>query len=59
VKRQAIGLYDQDGVLRYAGGDRDDCLAYAELFALAPDTYSLIDLLHPAHRDGAESRRVA
>lgn len=48
MQRQAIGLYDQDGVLRYAGGDRDDCLAYAELFALAPESYSLADLLqHP------------
>ncbi len=36
-----LGLYDSDGVLRFAGRDREDCLAYAELFALEPDSYSL------------------
>ncbi|MBE9154529.1 MULTISPECIES: hypothetical protein [unclassified Cyanobium] len=36
-----LGLYDSQGVLRFAGRDRDDCLAYAELFALPEDSYSL------------------
>ena len=35
------GLYDDQGVLRFAGRDSDDCLAYAELFALDRATYSL------------------
>jgi hypothetical protein len=28
------GLYDNQGVLRFAGRDDADCLAYAELFGL-------------------------
>jgi hypothetical protein len=28
------GLYDDQGVLRFAGRDDADCLAYAELFGL-------------------------
>ena len=28
------GLYDNQGVLRFAGRDSADCLAYAELFGL-------------------------
>lgn len=36
-----VGLYDSQGVLRFAGRDRDDCLAYAELFSLPEESYSL------------------
>ena len=36
-----IGLYDQDGVLRIAGRDRDDCLAYAEFFGLEAGSFCL------------------
>ncbi len=36
-----LGLYDSQGVLRFAGRDRDDCLAYAELFSLPEESYSL------------------
>jgi hypothetical protein len=39
-----IGLYDQTGMLRFAGRDQADCLAYAELFALAEDSFSLESL---------------
>jgi hypothetical protein len=39
-----IGLYDSQGVLRFTGRDRADCLAYAELFGLGQDAYSLISL---------------
>jgi hypothetical protein len=28
------GLYDNQGVLRFAGRDHADCLSYAELFGL-------------------------
>ncbi|MGB5136680.1 MAG: hypothetical protein WBN89_16090 [Prochlorococcaceae cyanobacterium] len=36
-----MGLYDSHGVLRYAGRDLHDCLAYAELFGLEQAAYSL------------------
>ena len=37
-------LYDEQGVFRFAGQDSVDCLAYAELFDLQPDRYSLLEL---------------
>jgi hypothetical protein len=36
-----LGLYDQRGMLRYAGQARAECLAYAELFALPEGSFSL------------------
>ncbi len=36
-----IGLYDHQGLLRFAGRDSDDCLDYADLFGLGPDGYIL------------------
>ncbi|MEX0589394.1 MAG: hypothetical protein WD136_09070 [Cyanobium sp.] len=38
------GLYDSEGVLRFAGRDQGDCLAYAQLFDLDADSYSLASL---------------
>ncbi len=38
------GLYDHQGVLRFAGRDTADCLAYAELFALEPGSFSITSL---------------
>ncbi len=38
------GLYDNLGMLRFAGRDQADCLAYAELFGLGVDGYSLAAL---------------
>jgi hypothetical protein len=39
-----IGLYDQQGMLRFAGLDRAECLAYAELFALDEGSFCLESL---------------
>jgi hypothetical protein len=38
------GLYDNQGMLRFTGRDQADCLAYAELFGLGADGYSLASL---------------
>ncbi len=42
------GLYDNQGMLRFAGRDQADCLAYAELFGLGADGYSLAALAEEA-----------
>ena len=39
------GLYDQSGMLRYAGPGPAECLAYAELFGLAEESFSLEPLI--------------
>jgi hypothetical protein len=38
------GLYDHQGILRFAGTSASDCLAYAELFALPADSFTLMSL---------------
>ena len=43
-----LGLYDQDGVLRCSGLDQAECLAYAELFALAEGAFSIEPLFAAA-----------
>lgn len=40
-----LGLYDQRGMLRFAGHDPAECLAYAALFELADGSFSLEPLL--------------
>ena len=53
------GLYDNQGVLRCAGRDPDDCLAYADLFDLAAGQFSLATLEAPrplGWRHGARGR---
>lgn len=47
-----LGLYDQQGLLRFSGRDLADCLAYAELFALADGSFSLESLVHDPGADG-------
>ncbi len=39
-----VALYDDEGVLRCVGGDQAACLAYAQLFALDPESCSLVSL---------------
>ena len=38
------GLYDKDGILRFVNSDKGACLAYAELFELSTNSYSLMPL---------------
>ena len=38
------GLYDKEGILRYVNSDKDACIAYAELFDLSAQSYSLMSL---------------
>ena len=38
------GLYDKEGILRYVNSDKDACIAYAELFDLNSQSYSLLSL---------------
>ena len=42
---RVLGLYDQQGLLRFSGRDQADCLAYAELFDLAEGSFSLEPLV--------------
>ena len=39
------GLYDRDGVLRFANSDREACLEYAKLFELNSGQCCLINLI--------------
>ena len=39
-----FGLYDKEGILRYVNSDKDACIAYAELFDLSVNNYSLMEL---------------
>jgi hypothetical protein len=34
IQHNSTGLYDSQGVLRFAGRNHADCVAYAELFGL-------------------------
>ena len=52
------GLYDQSGMLRYAGPGQAECLAYAELFGLAEDSFSLEPLGAAAWSDDPSSPLV-
>ena len=45
------GLYDTDGILRFFNSDKDACLAYAKLFELNSQTYSLMNLLENVEKD--------
>ena len=38
------GLYDKEGILRYVNSDKGACIAYAELFNLNSQSYSLMPL---------------
>ena len=52
------GLYDDDGILRFIGLDREACVAYAELFALSLARCSLMDLPVPLPLSVRPRRRV-
>ena len=56
------GLYDPDGILRYAGVDEEACWAYAELFGLQSIDCSLLALPEPsplAIRDRKPLHRIS
>ena len=38
------GLYDKQGILRFVNSDKDACIAYAELFDLNTQSYSLMSI---------------
>ena len=44
------GLYDKEGILRFADSDKDACIAYAELFELGSTSYCLIDLANDTRK---------
>ena len=54
-----LGLYDQQGLLRFSGRDLADCLAYADLFALVAGSFTLVSLepgpCAPVSRAGCSS----
>ena len=39
------GIYDSDGVLRFANTDREACLDYAKLFDLNSANFCLMNLI--------------
>lgn len=39
-----VALYDHQGVFRFAGVGEADCQAYADLFALAAGSFTLVSL---------------
>ena len=52
------GLYDKDGVLRFVGGDREACHAYAELFELPSIQCCLVDLPEPNSLGFSDHQKV-
>ena len=54
-----LGLYDQQGLLRFSGRDLADCLAYAELFALPEGSFSLESLVHERGSEGPVAQLCA
>ena len=45
-----FGLYDKEGILRFANADKDACIAYAELFELGSTNYCLMSLSEEIHK---------
>ena len=39
------GIYDRDGILRFANSDKEACLDYAKLFELNSANYCLMNLV--------------
>ena len=49
----------QPGVLRYAGSDPSACLAYAELFGLEENDFTLVTLVDEADGSGSGTAQAA
>ena len=45
------GLYDKEGILRFADSDKDACIAYADLFELGSTNYCLMELANDTQKD--------
>ena len=48
-----VGLYDACGILRFAGHESADCLAYAEFFELQDGDFTVEPLLMDNSHDGS------
>ena len=53
------GLYDNQGVLRYAGSNPSACLAYAELFGLEENDFTLVTLVDEIDSSGNGATQAA
>ena len=47
------GLYDKEGILRFADSDKDACIAYAELFELGSTNYCLMNIANDSKKINA------
>ena len=56
-RKALYGLYDNDGILRCTGGDREACLAYAELFEMKKVECSVLVLPDSAN-SGSRSKET-
>jgi len=52
-----VGLYDACGILRFAGHESDDCLAYAEFFELKDGDFTVEPLLMGHSWNGGDPAR--
>lgn len=54
-----VGLYDACGILRFAGHESADCLAYAEFFELQDGDFTVEPLFMGHSRDGGAAMSPA
>ena len=49
------GLYDKEGILRFADSDKDACIEYADLFELGSTNYCLMNLANDTKKVKSET----
>ena len=54
-----VGLYDTCGILRFAGHESADCLAYAEFFELQDGDFTVEPLFTGHSREGGAALAYA